>query len=282
MTFFTEITFHSCSRNIKSYVLTDPEESIKADGHPVGQQLLHHRLCSAERKHTQSESIPNNLKTSWTYNHTLTLLLLTVAASVWGSWPHTAPPGRWGEFWGCRWNTPVCRAAPPSAGRPRRPCLWERKSAGSPECEWTEKKIRVANYPSAQNIRIVLKPHSTHGLDGDDGYLGEEEFTVEQVGQLHQALLHRLPPTLLNIQVSPQRRLPVAREENALSVLPVVKERDARAHQITGHVHHLCHQVWVGVREGERSGGVATSSFVFYYILCSKCVLWTVLGGRSW
>ena len=79
------------------------------------------------------------------------ILLLTVAASVWGSLPRTAPPGRWAEFWGCRWNTPVCRAATPSAGRPRRPGLWERRSVGSPECGWTERKRRVANYPSAQN-----------------------------------------------------------------------------------------------------------------------------------
>ncbi len=86
-------------------------------------------------------------------------------------------------------------------------------------------------------------PPCAYDTDGDDDYLCEEEFTVEQVGQLHQALLHRLPPTLLNVQVSPQWRLPMAGEENALSIHAVVKERDARAHQVTGHVHHLCHQV---------------------------------------
>lgn len=108
---------------------------------------------------------------------------------------------------------------------------------------WEKKKKIVTNYPSD------LKSRSAYGTGGDDDYLGEEEFTVEQVGQLHQALLHRLPPTLLNVQVSPQRRLPVAGEENALSVHPIVKEGDARAHQVAGHVHHLCHQVWVRVEE---------------------------------
>ena len=91
--------------------------------------------------------------------------------------------------------------------------------------------------------RYCPKTLSSHDTCGDDDYLGEEEFTVEQVGQLHQALLHRLPPTLLNVQVSPQWRLPVAREENAFSVHPIVQERNARAHQVTGHVHHLCHKV---------------------------------------
>lgn len=80
-------------------------------------------------------------------------------------------------------------------------------------------------------------------------YLGEEEFTVEQVGQLHQALLHRLSATLLNVQVSPQRRLTVAGEENAFGIHSVVKKRDAGTNEVTGHVHHLCHQVWVRVKE---------------------------------
>lgn len=196
-----------------------------------------------QRKNTQG--LTRILKTPCTYNNVLTalLLLLTVAASALGSWPHTAPPGRWGEFWGCQWNTPVCHAAPPSAGRPRRPCPWERKSAGSQECEWTEKKSSKLSLWS--NCWCCLNASLYWQY-----YLGEEEFTVEQVGQLHQALLHCLPPTLLNVQVPSQRRFPVAGEEYALSVHPIVKERDARAHQVTGHVHHLCHQVWSGVREG--------------------------------
>lgn len=63
--------------------------------------------------------------------------------------------------------------------------------------------------------------------DCDSDYLGEEQLAVEQVGKLHQALLHRLPPTLLNIQVSSQRRLSVAGEENALGIHTVVQEGDA-------------------------------------------------------
>lgn len=35
-------------------------------------------------------------------------------------------------------------------------------------------------------------------------HLGEEELTVEQVGQLDQALLHCLSPALGDVQVSPQ------------------------------------------------------------------------------
>lgn len=136
-----------------SYVLTDPEESIEADGHPVGEQLLHHRLCSAERKHRVS-----HCSSSLKHLEPWSTLRPTVAASVWGSWPRTAPPGHWAEFWGCRWNTPVCHAAPPSAGRPHRPCLWVRRSAGSPECEWTGREKIAPSYPSAQNVDTVLKP----------------------------------------------------------------------------------------------------------------------------
>lgn len=62
--------------------------------------------------------------------------------------------------------------------------------------------------------------------NSEDEYLGEEEFAVEQVGQLDEALLHRLPPTLLHVQASPQGRLPVAGEENALCIHAVVEERD--------------------------------------------------------
>lgn len=54
--------------------------------------------------------------------------------------------------------------------------------------------------------------------------LGEKEFTVEQVGQLDQALLHRLPPALRNIKISPQWRLLVAREENAFGICSVIQE----------------------------------------------------------
>lgn len=56
--------------------------------------------------------------------------------------------------------------------------------------------------------------------------LGEKELAVEQVGQLYQTLLNCLPPTFLNVQVSPQRRLSVTREENAFSIHSVVEERD--------------------------------------------------------
>lgn len=87
----------------------------------------------------------------------------------------------------------------------------------------------MANHPSAQNVHN-LKLLFVYDSDGNVDYLGEEEFTVEKVGQLHQSLLHRLPATLLNVQVSPQRRLPVAGEENALCVHPIVKERDTGAH----------------------------------------------------
>lgn len=74
-------------------------------------------------------------------------------------------------------------------------------------------------------------------------HLGEKQFTVEQIGQLNQPLLHRLPSTLRNVQISPQWGLLVAREENALCVCAVIQEGNPRAHQITGHVHHLCHEV---------------------------------------
>lgn len=74
-------------------------------------------------------------------------------------------------------------------------------------------------------------------------YLGEKEFTVEQVGQLDQTLLHRLPPALRDVQVASQWRLLVAREENALCISPVIQEGNPGTHQVTGHVHHLCHQI---------------------------------------
>lgn len=35
-------------------MLADPEESIEADGHPVGQELLHHSLSPVE----EEEPIP--------------------------------------------------------------------------------------------------------------------------------------------------------------------------------------------------------------------------------
>lgn len=35
---------------------------------------------------------------------------LTFAASAWGSWPHTAPQGHSGVFWGCQWSTPASHA----------------------------------------------------------------------------------------------------------------------------------------------------------------------------
>lgn len=54
--------------------------------------------------------------------------------------------------------------------------------------------------------------------------LGEKEFTVEQIGQLNQSLLHGLPSTLGDIQISSQGRLPVAWEENALGICPVIQE----------------------------------------------------------
>lgn len=92
-------------------------------------------------------------------------------------------------------------------------------------------------------IFLSFKSWSRHVSVCVDGYLGEEQLAVEQVGQLHQALLHRLPPAFLDIQVSPQWRLPMAREENAFSIHLIVKERDSGAHQVTGHVHHLCHQI---------------------------------------
>lgn len=100
--------------------------------------------------------------------------------------------------------------------------------------ERKEKSGRLSHFIKVQVVSI---------RDGEDDYLGEEEFAVEQVGELHQALLHRLPTTLLDIQISPQWRLSVAREENAFGIHAIVKERDSRAHQVTGHVHHLCHQV---------------------------------------
>lgn len=45
----TPTTFFYLMQHFTSCVLTDPEESIEADGHPVGQQLLHHGLCSTEQ-----------------------------------------------------------------------------------------------------------------------------------------------------------------------------------------------------------------------------------------
>lgn len=56
--------------------------------------------------------------------------------------------------------------------------------------------------------------------------LGEEEFTIEQIGQLDQPLLHSLPSTLRNIQISSQWRLLVAWEEDALGICPVIQEGD--------------------------------------------------------
>lgn len=55
-------------------------------------------------------------------------------------------------------------------------------------------------------------------------YLGEKKFTVEQIGQLNQPLLHSLPSTLRNIQISSQWRVLVAWEENALCICPVIQE----------------------------------------------------------
>lgn len=34
---------------------TDPEERVEADGHPVGQELLHYGLGSAEKNTPESE-----------------------------------------------------------------------------------------------------------------------------------------------------------------------------------------------------------------------------------
>lgn len=84
-------------------------------------------------------------------------------------------------------------------------------------------------------------------------YLSKEQLAVEQVGQLHQALFHCLPPALLNIEVSPERWLSVSREENALGIPSVIKERDAWAHEVTRHVHHLCHQICERVSKGQWS-----------------------------
>lgn len=74
-------------------------------------------------------------------------------------------------------------------------------------------------------------------------YLGEEELAVEQVGELHQALLHCCSPTLLHIQVPAEGRLSVTWEKDPLRIPPVVQEGNAGSHEITGHVHHLRHQV---------------------------------------
>lgn len=76
-----------------------------------------------------------------------------------------------------------------------------------------------------------------------EAYLSEKKFTVQQIGQLNQPLLNRLPSTLWDIQITSQWGLLVPREENALSIRSVIQEGNPRAHQITGHVHHLCHQV---------------------------------------
>lgn len=115
--------------------LTDPEERVETDGHPVGQQFLHHRLCPAD---TRGQDLRTALKAQCTKRFSPLSSLLTFVAWVWGSWPHTAPPGRSAEFWGCLWNTPACHEEPRSAARPRRLGLWGRRSAGSPEYEWTE------------------------------------------------------------------------------------------------------------------------------------------------
>jgi len=80
-------------------------------------------------------------------------------------------------------------------------------------------------------------------VDPDPSDLGEEQLAVEQVGQQAQALLHRLPATLRHVQISSQWRLPVAGEENALGVHPVIQDGDPRSQHVTGHVHHLRHQV---------------------------------------
>lgn len=69
------------------------------------------------------------------------------------------------------------------------------------------------------NLLQIRKKNKTLVAD-----LGEKEFTVEQIGQLNQPLLHSLPPTLRDIQISPQRRLLVAWEENALGIRPIIQE----------------------------------------------------------
>lgn len=82
-------------------------------------------------------------------------------------------------------------------------------------------------------------------------YLGEKQLAVEEVGELHQALFHRLSPTLRHIQVPLQWRLTVAWEEDALCIGLVVQEGNPGANQITGEIHHLCHEVW---KERKRLG----------------------------
>lgn len=87
-------------------------------------------------------------------------------------------------------------------------------------------------------------------MEGKPRHLGQEELAVEQVGELHQPLLHRLSAALLHVQVPAQGRHPVAGEEDALGVHLVIQEGDPRSHQVTRHVHHLSHEVCRGERQG--------------------------------
>lgn len=89
---------------------------------------------------------------------------------------------------------------------------------------------------SQPNLVCIILPHRK-------AHLGEEEFAVEQVRELNQALLHRGPATGGDVKVPPQRRLAVTREENPLRVFAIIQEWDPRAHEITGHIHHLSHQI---------------------------------------
>lgn len=72
---------------------------------------------------------------------------------------------------------------------------------------------------------------------------GEEKPVVEQVVELLETLLHRLPSGVRQVQLAAQRRHLLAREENSLGVCSVVQQREPRSADVTAQVHHLCHQI---------------------------------------
>lgn len=80
----------------------------------------------------------------------------------------------------------------------------------------------------------------------------EEESVVEQVVELLEALFHRRPSGLRQVQLSTQQRCLLAGEEDSLCICPVVKQGESWSSNITAQVHHLRHQVYKKEREKKK------------------------------
>lgn len=95
---------------------------------------------------------------------------------------------------------------------------------------------------------------------GGAWHLGEEEFAVEQVGELSQPLFHSGAPALRDTQVPVQGRLLVPREEDPLGIHLIVEEGDATAQKVTGEIGHLGHEVCGAEEAGLGRGPHATGA----------------------